>query len=182
MLFQKIPSASMASKCTSTFFFSLLIFHFFSLAKKTIASVTFIFILCCPYEITTQDDNECNVCYCLLFFLWNRGKRQQPTHFILVFFFLHCKRQWWASPLIIIFYNSREKKTQKPIKGRWTFWLVIILYNPRKKKPWCWFFLGCRTWQWTSQLVLVFQTNYVHTKWIVEKCRERTNLLVFLQV
>jgi hypothetical protein len=108
-----ITNASVASKCTSTFFVSLFLFHSCSLANKMIMIVTLVFIFCCPYEIMVEDDDECNIRCHLLLFLWNQGKRQQQTCLIVVFFlfFLHCKRQWRASPLIIIFYNLRKKKT-----------------------------------------------------------------------
>jgi hypothetical protein len=39
-------------------FFSLLIFHFCSFAKKTITNVALVFIFCYPYKITTKDDDE----------------------------------------------------------------------------------------------------------------------------
>ncbi len=84
---QKITSAFVASKCTSTLFFSLSFFHFCSLAKKMIMNVALIFIFCCPYEITAKNDNECSVCCHLLLFLWNQGKRQQRTCLVLFFFF-----------------------------------------------------------------------------------------------
>ncbi len=130
--FKKITSAFVASKCTSTLF--LFLFHFCSPVRKTITSVALVFIFCCPYEITTENDDDYNIHYHLMFFLWNQGRRQQWTHLVLVFwlFFLHCKRQWQASPFIVTFYNSRKKK--KKIKTHKKTMSLLACHRPLQPK------------------------------------------------
>ncbi len=154
MFLQRITCAFVASKCTSTFFFSLSFFHSCPFAKKTIINVALVFIFCCSYKIRAKDDNECNVRCHLLLLLQNQGRRQQRTCPIIFNFFLALQKTMTTLP-IHCHLLQLKKKTKKPKRGRWAFWLVIVLCNPRKK-PWCWFFLGCRR-QWpASRLVIVF--------------------------
>ncbi len=98
------------------------------------------------------------------------------TFFFCFFFtFVPLQRSWLQ---VLRSFSSSIVFTRLWQKMMTNAMLIIILCNPRKN-PWCWFFLGCRRWRWTSRPILVSQTNYVHTKWVVEKCRERTSLLVF---
>jgi hypothetical protein len=71
LFLQRITSASVASKCTSTFFLSLSFFHSCPLVKKMIMNVALVFIFCSSYDIRAKDDNECNVRCHLLLFLQN---------------------------------------------------------------------------------------------------------------
>ncbi len=137
MLFQKITYASMASKYISLFFF----FVYFSLLS--------------PFK---EDDYECYIHFHFLLFLWNYDKRwwqmwhslssfpllmkpgQKTTMNVLhpcVFFFLHCRKQWQASPLIIVFYNSKKK--HKNPKEDDELFDSSLSSTTQEKKPWCWF-------------------------------------------
>ncbi len=65
-LFQKITTAFVASKWTSTFFFLCFFFHSCSLVKKIITNIALVFIFYCPCKITTEDDDKCNARHRLL--------------------------------------------------------------------------------------------------------------------
>ncbi len=138
-------------------FFSLFLFHSCSLAKKTIMSVALVFIFYDPYEIMTKDDNECNVHYHLLLFLWNEGRRKQQMCFILVFFsFFSCIAKDNDEPphslsfsiIKILKKNRNLKEDDKPFGSSSSS-------TTQEKKSWCWFFLGCRRQQWASWLIIV---------------------------
>ncbi len=155
-LLQKMTSASVPSKCTSTFFFFASFSLFFPCKEDNYecftrfhlllslrdydrkSNATFIVVFCLSYETRVEDNNEHASSLSSFFFSCIAKNNDEPPHS-------------FSSSAIQNFKKHKIPKEDNKPYGSSSSSII------QKKKPWCWFFLGCRKWQRASRSSLFFK-------------------------